>query len=389
MSTNSNVKVSSRFEERKLEGTVSLKLSENLLEQIRYLHEQVGKIEWSGMLVYKILEGSIEDHKNMKLEATEVLPMDIGTSGYTEYEISPESDDYTFDNLSRVLMAPDLKLGHIHTHHNMDCFFSGTDTNELHDNAPNHNYYLSLIVNFEDPDAWCAKVVYVGKEMQKGTIRSSFQGTSSVIQRAIEVDKEVDVLFSINVDIQVVPKTYALEDSFIGRIDTLEEKRKERFKARKPINSPRSGRDSGIGGAWLPPGWAGYAGQGQMTMFDMVDEDGEAVEFVSKISKDKVENFLVRLFSLDPTSSDSIDTVVNMLEHQLGSDVYDEQKDAMLDILQDSVIEAYDATYAQCFGSEPSAADRYQITEEVEHHKIDEKYMDKEIFSNLLFTVIM
>ena len=40
-------------------------------------------------------------------------------------------------------------------------FFSGTDWSELEDNAPNHNYYLSLIVNnFMD---FCAKVCFIAE----------------------------------------------------------------------------------------------------------------------------------------------------------------------------------------------------------------------------------
>jgi len=39
------------------------------------------------------------------------------------------------------------RLGHIHSHHTMGTNFSGTDLQELKDNAPLYNYYLSLIVN--------------------------------------------------------------------------------------------------------------------------------------------------------------------------------------------------------------------------------------------------
>ena len=35
----------------------------------------------------------------------------------------------------------------IHSHHNMQVFFSGTDMDEIYTNAPNHKEYLSVIVN--------------------------------------------------------------------------------------------------------------------------------------------------------------------------------------------------------------------------------------------------
>jgi hypothetical protein len=48
-------------------------------------------------------------------------------------EVNPESLDWT--------------VGHIHSHNTMGVFFSGTDWDELNDNAANFNYYLSVIVN--------------------------------------------------------------------------------------------------------------------------------------------------------------------------------------------------------------------------------------------------
>ena len=45
----------------------------------------------------------------------------------------------------------------------MSCFFSGTDTKELVDNHTAYNYYLSLIVNFQDIDKWCAKIAFEGE----------------------------------------------------------------------------------------------------------------------------------------------------------------------------------------------------------------------------------
>jgi proteasome lid subunit RPN8/RPN11 len=374
-----NVKVSSRFEERKLEGNIELSLTPEILEEIRLLHDRVGAIEWSGMLVYKILEGSIEDHKNMKLEAVQVLPMDIGTSGYTEYEISPESDDYTFDNLSRVLMAPDLKMGHIHTHHDMRCFFSGTDTNELHDNAPNHNYYLSLIVNFKDPEEWCAKVVYIGTETQKGTISSSFQGTSSVIQRAFEIDKEVDVMYCIDVNITVPETEYEVLGDFEKRVTDLEEKRKKKYAPQSRITTQNP--YYGYYGESIPH----QVGRGQMALFEQhVEKDS----MPRGKGQSKIDDFLAKLCTLDATNSKSLDVVVNELEVQLGSDVYDEAKDAQLDILIDSAIDNYDTIYAQCFGTEPTAMEKWDINNEVEVLGYEERFADKEIFCSILFSVL-
>lgn len=218
-----------KLPERLLAGKVEVLLSDKILSQITHLHSKVGAIEWSGVLAYEILEGSIEDHAKMKIQVQEILPMDVGTSGYTEYELNADSDDYTFDNLSRVMMDPKLKIGHIHTHHNMRCYFSNTDTTELHETAPKHNYYLSLIVNFEDPSAWCAKIVYVGEETQDGTVTSSFTGSEGeIVSREVKVLKTTKVLYVIDIDLKVD----SLADDFVARVVELTKP--------KPASRPRN-----------------------------------------------------------------------------------------------------------------------------------------------------
>lgn len=49
------------------------------------------------------------------------------------------------------------------SHNNMKSYFSGTDMGELHNNAPNHTYYLSLIVN--NAGEYVAKLAYIGKQL--------------------------------------------------------------------------------------------------------------------------------------------------------------------------------------------------------------------------------
>lgn len=81
----------------------------------------------------------------MQIKCEDFFPMDIGTSGFTGYETDAAVIQHMMDRQEELMKG--LKLGHIHSHHNMNVYFSGTDQSELHDNAPNHNYYLSLIVN--------------------------------------------------------------------------------------------------------------------------------------------------------------------------------------------------------------------------------------------------
>ena len=94
----------------------------------------------------------------MELNAEDIIPMDKGSAGATEYEYNKKSmfdtskfDDKHIDYIDAMCDEhPEVlewKVGHIHSHNNMGVFFSGVDIKELEDNAKSHNFYLSLVVN--------------------------------------------------------------------------------------------------------------------------------------------------------------------------------------------------------------------------------------------------
>lgn len=73
--------------------------------------------------------------------------MDKGTQGATNYSYNNNGEDFYIDYMEKYPERRSWKIGHIHSHNSMSVFFSGTDTDELKENAPLHNFYLSLIVN--------------------------------------------------------------------------------------------------------------------------------------------------------------------------------------------------------------------------------------------------
>jgi hypothetical protein len=103
-----------RLEHVPLKGDGKLRLSKNLLKQIDYLHKQVGNVEWSGILLYKIEAGDIGDPTTLDIIADKLVLMDVGTSGYTEYEYNAD-DPEMLDTVSTAVEAG-YRLGHIHTH---------------------------------------------------------------------------------------------------------------------------------------------------------------------------------------------------------------------------------------------------------------------------------
>ena len=102
----------------------------------------INQVEWSGVLFYTTT-GSI---RNNDLVATveDILPMDKGSTGFTSFAMDSRVIDYLMDNNA---IERNLKMGLIHSHHNMSSYFSGTDIEELVDGAQTNNIYVSLIVN--------------------------------------------------------------------------------------------------------------------------------------------------------------------------------------------------------------------------------------------------
>ncbi len=130
------------------EPRFNLHLPKIITDKISFLCSAISREEWSGILFYTV-EGSM---KNFSLSMTvqDILPMDKGTSTFTGFDLDNRFIDYLIANPE----AMNWKVGLIHSHNTMAVFFSGTDIQELHDNAKFHNFYLSLIVNnFEDMTA--------------------------------------------------------------------------------------------------------------------------------------------------------------------------------------------------------------------------------------------
>ena len=64
-----------------------------VLHQIQYLCKSISKVEWSGALFYTT-EGSIEKPKTFKITLKTILPLDMGTQAYTEYNLDERFMDF-------------------------------------------------------------------------------------------------------------------------------------------------------------------------------------------------------------------------------------------------------------------------------------------------------
>lgn len=166
-----------KLNERVFAQAVDLEINRNVMDTINLMHHITPRAtEWSGVIFYKI-NGSYADLESLTLEVVDLVPMDIGTSTYTEavWDFSKDAtfaEKFTYWVLEAEERGEDpCEMGCIHTHHTMSAFFSGTDTDDLHENAEKTRAYLSLIVNYEmDFNKWVAKVAILAEEITIGKV---------------------------------------------------------------------------------------------------------------------------------------------------------------------------------------------------------------------------
>lgn len=157
------------------------------------------------------MKGSITKPETFECVITDILPMDMGTSAYTEYEFSQDVADYIEEDDKRF----DWKIGHIHSHNTMRTYFSGTDMSELNDNSEFHNYYLSLIVNnFMD---MTAKIAY--RADTKGFSYSATDEWGNIYVKELKMAEQL--LMVHNCDIEVPEVSLKVPADFAERVKKI------------------------------------------------------------------------------------------------------------------------------------------------------------------------
>ena len=222
-------------------------LPSDILAQITYLHGKVGNKEWSGMLFYDVVSGSPAKPKDFVLKATHIYLMDIGSGAATEYE----ADGDFVDLYDAKEEAMEWKIGHIHTHHNMSAHFSATDMSELNDNVDKHNYYLSLVVNFDG--RYDCKVAFLSDVHSSS--KMNYVDDAGKIQH-FKTDHVGKQMVTIDMDIYYEYN----EDIFYSRYNQVIEKAKKAAKAENKYNYNKhkyKGNNSALSNEeflGLPPG---------------------------------------------------------------------------------------------------------------------------------------
>jgi len=187
-----------------------LVIPNNVEQKIRRLLNKIYNIEWSGILFYTH-EGNLKE--GLTVTCRDILPMNIGNSTFTEFEVNDEVLPYMIEN---DLM--DCQQSLVHSHHSMSTFFSSTDINTLYSEGSERNNFVSLIVNNEGK--------YNAAITWKETY--SIQGTASLFGNVeqFERDDETNVCYSF-MDIEIEGIDHKILDS---RIEELKKRKNETSK---------------------------------------------------------------------------------------------------------------------------------------------------------------
>ena len=192
----------------KKDSIYKLNIPSDVEAKIRHLCSKVFNTEWSGNLFYK-MTGTFADN-NIEITCVDILPMDIGSSAYTEFEMSPEVATYMVENPELL----DCKMGLIHSHQSFGTFFSGTDTATLQSEGKHRNHFLSLIVN--NAGVYTAAItrkkivkqdIKIVEEFEETDFNPIAQATSSN-----QVESAVVEYFMLDINIQKSEYQQSLDD---------------------------------------------------------------------------------------------------------------------------------------------------------------------------------
>ncbi len=199
-----------------------LLLTQEIDEKIRYMCSRFPSLEWSGVLFYKHNDETNKKIKDTKLTAIDFYPLDIGSSTYTEFSHSPDFAGFIANNPEYM----DMRQGLIHSHNNMQTFFSGTDNNTLREMTPIYKNYLSLIVNNRGETTVGLGVLseIEGRRIEKTRVYNHEFKTMLVQEDEIEYNKQVVLKYIGEV---IREKVQEHLEEFESIVNSLEKRKKE------------------------------------------------------------------------------------------------------------------------------------------------------------------
>jgi hypothetical protein len=284
--TNIKKEIKKEYPVLKMEGVGKLIIRENVKKKIDIIHKTFGNLEWSGVLFYNKLEGSISDPSTYVAEVVDIYPMNKGTAGYTEFNFEGEELLTMADRVDAYMTS---RTGLVHSHHNMRAWFSGEDLDELHTNVENYSkngsYYLSLIVNFEEK--YVAKIVKL-IDVPETNISIEEEGMDRGSIKTFS--KQMMFMMDLNIEIENSPE----DKELMNRLEELEEQ--ARVKAAKSV--AKTPTHTEINGRYYPIAKQ-LSMRDEWELFNKADEDKETWEEPYKINPTTIRKNLNQILTLD------------------------------------------------------------------------------------------
>lgn len=208
------------------QSTFKLIVPENVEEKIRYLIRKFPHTEWSGVLFYRH-QGTFED-KDLVITCEDIFPMDLGTSGWTEFKMNEDVTAYMADNIELF----DCEMGLLHSHHMMGAYFSGQDNLMLQQEGNDTNCFVSLVVDTRGQYvARITRKVQSKSEVTVKNLGTSYEffgeGSRDITHNGREitkvVDKEVIEYFDLEVERHEVSNSLDYLDTRFDEIQRRKE----------------------------------------------------------------------------------------------------------------------------------------------------------------------
>ena len=227
----------------KQSATYKLFVPKKVEEKIRYLCNKFPTLEWSGILFYTHT-GNFEDN-NLEIHCEDIYPMDLGSATYTKFRNDETIAGYIADNIDLF----NCDMGLIHSHNQMSCFFSGTDTATLQSEGDDTNCFVSLIVN--NAGTYCAAITR--KVQEKKNVFTEYLGSSyeffgdgpkqltgGDVGREEEVETTSIEYFMLDVEREIADNPFTFLDK---RFEEIENLKKSEIKNQFLSNSREEERD--------------------------------------------------------------------------------------------------------------------------------------------------
>lgn len=204
-------------------NTFNMTIPQEVERKIRLLCREIHNVEWSGILFYKI-EGNFEDN-SLNIICVDIFQMDEGSSGYTEFNMSPDVMGYMVDHPE--LLEEGIYQGLIHSHASMATFFSGTDTSTLQSEGSDTNHFVSLIINNAGKyTAGITRKVKVKQVVKEEYSYPTWNDNNVSSNREFVVEKEYLQWFNLKINIEGAVNSF--ENEMLERIREIRRKKTTR-----------------------------------------------------------------------------------------------------------------------------------------------------------------